>query len=532
MKFKIGCRKSKLAQLQALEIIKILKKINSKLDFDVIGIDTSGDKDKKTSIEKVEGTDFFTKEIDYALLKKEIDIAVHSAKDLPDKIMDELEVAAITKGIDGRDVIVLSNELKKIVKPDDIFHTLPSNTKIGTSSKRRKEQLKKFRSDIKIVDIRGTIEERLNLINKNKVDGIVIAAAGLLRLGLKNKIFSYLPFITSPLQGRLAILIRKDNLFLKKIIDKIDDRKKWGKLFITGCGPGNSELLTIKANKVINMVDAILYDNLINNEIIKLSAAKIKICVGKRKGNHLYEQEEINFKMAKLVQNGLKVARLKGGDPSIFGSFAEEVLYLKRNFIDYEIIPGVTAATAAACYAEIPLTIKQKKSHIVFSTGHPIKNVFIPNKNFSGTLVYYMGGTTIKNIVKKLIDKGWSENTLVNIVSNATNYNQKVYTIPFFKLIKENVDIELPAIVIINGVGRLSENSWYELKPKVLFTGTTPEKYENEGTIIWQQLIKFKPQRIKNINSLKSYDYIIFTALITGFFSVSEYATRPYSSLY
>jgi|DewCreStandDraft_4_1066084.scaffolds.fasta_scaffold09497_4 uroporphyrinogen III methyltransferase/synthase len=513
MKIKIGCRKSKLAQIQALEIIKMLKKIDNKLEFEIIGIETTGDKDKKTSIEKVEGTDFFTKEIDLALLNKEIDVAVHSAKDLPYKIYNELEVAAITKGVDNRDVIVLAENLKNKVCSNKIFQTLPLNIKIGTSSKRRKEQLKKLRPDIKIVDIRGTIEERLDLIDKGKIDGILIAAAGLLRLKLKERIFAFLPFITSPLQGRLAVVIRKENVFLKNLIEKIDDRKNWGKLFIVGCGPGDKELLTIKASKIINMADAILYDFLINNEIItKLSKAKIKICVGKRKGKHLYEHEEINFKMVKLVQNGLTVARLKGGDPAIFGNFVDEISYIKRNFVNYEIIPGVTAATVAACYAEIPITMKQKKSYVVFSTGYPIKNSFIPDKNFSGTLVYYMSGTTIKSIVKKLIDKGWDKNTLLTIISNVSNYNQKVYQLSFFEMMKRNIDFELPAITIINGIGRLGEKSWYELKPKVLFTGTTPEKYRDEGEIIWQQLIDFHPKKIKNINLIKYYDYIIFTS--------------------
>jgi hydroxymethylbilane synthase len=152
----------------------------------------------------MEGTDFFTRELDEALLKGEIDFAVHSAKDLPDKLADRLVILKITPSIDPCDVLVSKGGLK--------LDELPHNAKIGTSSVRRKTQLKKYRDDFRIIDIRGNIGERLEKLHSSDLDAIVIAAAGLIRLGLAEKITQRLPFDVMqphPLQGALAIVARK-----------------------------------------------------------------------------------------------------------------------------------------------------------------------------------------------------------------------------------------------------------------------------------------------------------------------------------
>ena len=174
--------------------------------YEVKTYNTSGDIDKTTPISEMEGTDFFTKEIDKMLLNGKIDLAVHSAKDLPDVIDKELVICAMTKSVDPHDVLVSKRDLK--------LDKLPYGAKIGTSSLRRKEQLKKFRGDLRIVDIRGNIEERLRLLDETDLDAIVIAAAGLLRLELEYRITERIPFeilTPHPLQGRLAVVTRKSD---------------------------------------------------------------------------------------------------------------------------------------------------------------------------------------------------------------------------------------------------------------------------------------------------------------------------------
>jgi len=204
--YKIGTRTSSLALKQVEEIVDALKKFYPAMNVEIIGIDTYGDKDKTTPISGIEGSDFFTREIDEALLKGEIDFAVHSAKDLPDDLKEGLVIAAITKSLDSYDVMVSKSGLK--------LDELPYRAKIGTSSLRRKAQLKKYRDDFEIVNIRGNIEERLKLLYKAELDGIVIAAAGLIRLGLGKRITQKIPFDIlkpHPLQGKLAIVARKDD---------------------------------------------------------------------------------------------------------------------------------------------------------------------------------------------------------------------------------------------------------------------------------------------------------------------------------
>jgi len=218
--YKIGTRTSSLALKQVDEILGALKKFYPVLEAEVVGIDTYGDKDKGVPISQTEGSDFFTKEIDEALLRGEIDFAIHSAKDLSDKLKEGLVIAVITSSIDPYDVLVSKSGLK--------LNELPHGAKIGTSSLRRKQQLKKYGDDFRIIDIRGNIEERLKKLGKSDLDAIVIAAAGLVRLGLENRITERIPFEIlkpHPLQGSLAIVARAANPQLVDLLSVIDSRE-------------------------------------------------------------------------------------------------------------------------------------------------------------------------------------------------------------------------------------------------------------------------------------------------------------------
>lgn len=219
--FRIGTRTSPLALKQVDEVVTSLKRFYPESQFGIVGIDTYGDKDKVTPISEVEGSDFFTKEIDEALLKGEIDFAIHSAKDLPDDLAPGLFIAAITKSVDPSDVLIAKDNLK--------IDELKAGAKIGTSSLRRKIQLKNYRKDLQIVDIRGNVEERLKLLDETDLDGIVVAAAGLIRLGLEGRITQRIPFgilRPHPLQGSLAIAVRQADEEIISLMEKIDSRKK------------------------------------------------------------------------------------------------------------------------------------------------------------------------------------------------------------------------------------------------------------------------------------------------------------------
>ncbi len=183
-------------------------------------IKTKGDIDKLTPISSIEGSDFFTDKIERALLNNEIDVAIHSAKDLPDEIHPELCIAAITKSIDPYDALVVRNDLHY-----KSLEQLPYGATIGTCSQRRKQQLKKYRNDFNIIEIRGNIDERIEYLDKSDLDAIVIAACGLIRLGLENRITQRIPFeilTPHPLQGCLAIEVRKKDMHLIEIFKNFD----------------------------------------------------------------------------------------------------------------------------------------------------------------------------------------------------------------------------------------------------------------------------------------------------------------------
>ncbi len=216
---KIGTRASPLALKQTEEVITGLKKFYPALRYEIVALETYGDKDKITPLSDVEGSDFFTREIEEQLLEGKIDFSVHSAKDLPEKLPDGLVIAAVTKSIDPYDALVSQDNLP--------IYQLKPNAKIGASSLRRKTQLQQYRPDFQVVDIRGHIHQRLEKLTQDNLDAIIVAACALLRLGLENKISQRVPFAilaAHPLQGALAIEVRKDNQELKDWLGVLNGR--------------------------------------------------------------------------------------------------------------------------------------------------------------------------------------------------------------------------------------------------------------------------------------------------------------------
>lgn len=217
---RVGTRTSPLALAQVREIAKALKAVAPHVGLEIVGMDTVGDKDKKTPISEMEGTDFFTREIDRALLENQIDLAVHSAKDLADQIPEGIVIAATTRSVDPYDVLVSKDHLK--------LRDLPKGARVGTSSERRKVQLKAYRPDLKLVDIRGTMGERLDKLFSEDLDAIVIAGAGLIRLGLGYRITERISLDIlkpHPLQGSLAVAVRAEDKELKDLFGKLDGKK-------------------------------------------------------------------------------------------------------------------------------------------------------------------------------------------------------------------------------------------------------------------------------------------------------------------
>ena len=219
MKLVVGTRGSNLALVQTNWVVDQLKKENPGVEFEVKIIKTKGDLIKDLPLDKIGDKGLFVKEIEKSLLDGEIDMAVHSMKDMPSYLPEGLKFAHSRKREDPRDALIFKEGYKSL---DD----LPQGARIGTGSKRRKYQLLKHRPDLEIVPIRGNIETRIKKIETEKLDGVVLAASGLRRAGLDDKIDYYIPtdiMLPAPAQGILALEIREDDKETEKIIDSIKD---------------------------------------------------------------------------------------------------------------------------------------------------------------------------------------------------------------------------------------------------------------------------------------------------------------------
>lgn len=197
---KVGARNSPLSKRQVEEVYRELTSFFPEIVFETLYVKTMGDKDRVTSLRTLDKTDFFTREIDGMTLKGECRIGIHSAKDLPDPLAHGLELIALTKGVDSSDSLVF--------RPGE---GLKKGSKIATSSFRREQSVLDLENEVQFVDIRGTIEERLAKLDRGEVDGVVIAEAALIRLGLTHLNRITLPGETAPLQGRLAIVARQND---------------------------------------------------------------------------------------------------------------------------------------------------------------------------------------------------------------------------------------------------------------------------------------------------------------------------------
>jgi uroporphyrin-III C-methyltransferase len=256
-----------------------------------------------------------------------------------------------------------------------------------------------------------------------------------------------------------------------------------GKIYICGAGPGNPDLLTIRALELINKSDVILYDRLIGNDIVKLFPKETeKVYVGRNIGDPTTHQNKTNELMLEHSKKGKQVLRLKGGDPFIFGRGGEEAEFLKDNNIQYEIIPGITSGIGAAAYSGIPLTHRKYSSSVAFVTGHedPEKKTPIVKweKLFDAvdTVVIYMGTEKMETIVDKIRKGNTNEKTKVAIIENGTMESQRIIRGELGNIVKKSKDesIRPPAIIIIGETVALNNTiRWYTQKEHESQSGNT-----------------------------------------------------------
>jgi uroporphyrin-III C-methyltransferase / precorrin-2 dehydrogenase / sirohydrochlorin ferrochelatase len=277
------------------------------------------------------------------------------------------------------------------------------------------------------------------------------------------------------LDGDIAenVLLGNAALAEEKLLAKLANdanAKQQGEVYLVGAGPGDPDLLTFRALRLMQKADVVVYDRLVSPQIVELVRRDAeKIYVGKAKSKHTVPQEEINELLAREALAGKRVVRLKGGDPFIFGRGGEEIETLVARGVNFQVVPGITAASGAASYAGIPLTHRDHAKSVVFATGHLQDNSI--NLNWQGlaqpdqTIVFYMGLTGLGIICEQLVKHGLPETTPIAMVQSATTPQQKVITGTFADIQQkaEAVGIQPPALIIVGSVVSLHEKlNWFK----------------------------------------------------------------------
>lgn len=629
-KYIIGTRNSRLALKQCNIVKNKLQNKYPDYEFIVKTIETAGDRERDKKFSEIDVEGIFIREIEYALLEGEIDLAIHSFKDLPTKLPSELEVAAI---------VDRNNRLDVLVGADKKLAELPRGAKLGTGSLRRKSQLLAYRPDLEIVSIRGNVDTRLRKMKEENLDGLILAAAGLLRLDLEDKITEYVdPDICLPAarQGAVAVEIRKQDKSLKSILKELEEKdtslevwaehaflkamnagchapiaaqalindgqmiltaaaaeidgsnllrrqkiivnlnlnsvkkgakelaeemlaegaadiidrlnnnskesakaKRKGKVYLTGAGPGDPALLTLKAVRILKESDVILYDRLANNRFLEYASNDAeKIYVGKKAADHHLSQAETEELMIEKAQAGNIVCRLKGGDPFIYGRGGEEALKLRDAGIDFEIIPGISSSTAAPLYAGIPLTQRHTASSFAVITGHEAadkEESTIEIEKIAAavdTLVILMGVGNLPQIVERVLAAGRSPDTPAALVRWGTRSKQQtlVGTISNIADKVKKIAFKPPAVIIIGEVVNLKEKlAWFEKKSlfgrQILITRPAAQSESfmkmieaEAGAAVKAPVIEIKSAKDnddlkKALAELQNYTHLIFTSV-------------------
>lgn len=314
---------------------------------------------------------------------------------------------------------------------------------------------------------------------------------------------------------------------------------KTGKVYLIGAGPGDPGLLTIKAKECIERADVVVYDYLASPFLLNYAGKDAQIIyVGKKGGDHTLSQDKINLLLVDKAKQGFDVARLKGGDPFVFGRGGEEAQMLLDHGVPYEVVPGVTSAIAAPAYAGIPVTHRDHTSFVSFITGHED-----PTKKDTGmqwdvyaksnaTLVFLMGVKNLANIVKNLIKHGKPSDTPIALVRWGTTARQQTVTGTLETIVEQvqQAKLKSPSIIIIGHVVSLrNELAWFDKRPlfgkRIVVTRARAQASDLVSKLsrLGADCIEIPTIRIAepedtaplkaSIENIRNYDWLVFTSV-------------------
>ena len=318
--------------------------------------------------------------------------------------------------------------------------------------------------------------------------------------------------------------------------------EKKGRVYLIGAGPGDPGLLTLRGKELLGKAEVVIYDSLVNPQILKFCRPDTELVfAGKTIGQAHISQEEINELLVSRAKEGKTVARLKGGDPFVFGRGGEEAETVVQNGIYLEIIPGVSSVTAVPAYGGIPITHRRYNSSFAVFTGHHKGEDSDYDPAEIETMVFLMGLSNLESIMKKLLESGKKPSTPVAVISSGTLPEQRsvVGTISDIAEKTRVLDVQTPATIVVGEVASLAEAiGWYEKKP--LFGKTIMVTREKEASSEFSELlascgaktIEFPTIAIKpvrgteeqklSVRNLGDYDFVVFTSVngVSNYFDV------------
>ena len=287
--------------------------------------------------------------------------------------------------------------------------------------------------------------------------------------GMKRRIFWEEFFTSDYIQNFILSPKKLNSRLFNKILSTMRN-KKTGEVYLVGAGPGERDLLTIRAVHLMQKCDVCIYDNLVSKDILELVRRDADlIYAGKKKDQHTLSQDKINSLLIKFAKEGKRVLRLKGGDPFIFGRGGEEIESLMKHKISFQVVPGITAASGIASYSGIPLTHRDHAQSCLFLTGHLKDGVIdfdwpkliIENQ----TLVVYMGLLSLNELVDNLVNHGMVKKMPIALVESGTTSKQKVITgtLSNIKLKVSKSKVKSPALIIVGTVVTLRDKlNWFK----------------------------------------------------------------------
>ena len=519
MNLKVGTRGSKLAVVQTQNALDKIQALFPQISFELVKLDTPGDRDLKSDL-KESPPDFFTRDLDDAVRRGDVDVAVHSAKDLPDPVPEDIDWFWLPWREDPRDAWILAEGRSM----DD----LPDNPVIGVSSERRDAcALRRFPNAV-LKPIRGSIIQRLDQLDDGIFDAVLMAGAALNRLDLQNRITEWISLeeLCVPAgQGYLAVTFRGDDERLRNL------RRYFVKAVrFVGGGVGSADYCTYGGIKDIQSADVCLYDVLMDDALLQnLPARAERVFVGKRCGAHSLKQDEISSLIGVYARQGKRVVRLKGGDPGLFGRLAEETAELDRLDIPYHVRAGVSALTAATTGTGMLLTRRGIARGFCAMTPRAARGDIAGiarDVRAKLPLVLFMSVKIAPDMAGELIEEGWDPATRAAVVFNAGADDQRVLSFTLESLRAEPDELETTTAPGLLVFGPAAESLFKEERgvlrgKRVLLTCSEAimdkavrHVIDFGGVPVARPMIRLLPcTEIKHkLTKLSDYDWVVLTS--------------------